>query len=164
MDNEVSQLKPFRVKGTGYYKGKEFTFKPVEAGSPAQLNVKTCKGGKLFQTTSESKPQQVAHLSCPADSPDPWSEYTDKLRLLGIKPLKEQSMPARQRLVAEAGMEVYLAPKTGELVYQGRIDLNATKNWQSEIMRQLQIIVRTLPVEKKFTQLINKIKKGGQKS
>ena len=159
MEKEDIQLKPRKLRGTGIYLGDEFTFKPSEEGSPSQLNVKTCKGGKLFQTTSESKPQQVAHLSCPADCSDPWTAYTDKLRLLGIKPLKEQALSARQRLVAEGGMEVYLSPTTGELVYQGRIDLNTTRNWQSDVMRQLQIIVRTLPVEKKFTHLLSKIKK-----
>lgn len=28
-------------------------------------------------------------------------------------------------------------------------------------MRQLQVIVRTLPVNEKFTKVVNKLKKGG---
>lgn len=160
--NEL-QPKPRRVRGTGIYLGDEFTFRPNEEGQPTQLEVKTCRGGKTFLTTSEKKPQKVAHLSCDANSPDPWTEYTDKLRLLGIKPLKEEQLSDRQRLVNESGMQVFLNTKQKQLTYQGCINLEQSRNWQSEVMRQLQVIVRTLPVNKKFTTLIQKIKKGVQR-
>lgn len=159
VETKKTQPTSRKVRGTGIYTGDEFTFKPTEEGSPSQLNVKTCKGGKTFITTSERKPQRVAHLSCNADSPDPWSEYTDRLRLLGIKPLKEQTLSARQRLVAEGGMEIFLNAKEAELTYQGHIDLTASRNWQSDVMRQLQIIVRTLPANEKFNKVIKTIKK-----
>lgn len=159
--NKTTQPKPRKVRGTGIYLGDEFTFKPTEEGSPSQLNVKTCRGGKTFETTSEKKPQRVAHLSCAADSPDPWTEYTDKLRLLGIKPLTEQKLSQKQRLVNEGGMEIYLDAKQGHLTYQGSIDLTRNQNWQSEVMRQLQVIVRTLPACERFTKFVIKLKKGG---
>ena len=160
-DITSTQPKPRKVRGTGIYEGDEFTFKPSEEGSPSQLNVKTCKGGKTYETTSEKRPQKVAHLSCDADSPDLWSEYTNRLRQLGIKPLTEQQMPERQRLVNEGGVQVFLNQKQACLTYSGVIDLNANRNWQSEIMRQLQVIVRTLPAEEKFKKLLTKIKKEG---
>lgn len=160
-DKSSSQPKPRKLRGWATYEGDEFTFKPSEEGSPSQLNVKTCKGGKTYETTSEKRPQKVAHLSCDADSPDLWAEYTNRLRLLGIKPLTEQPMPERQRLVNEGGVQVFLNQKQGCLTYSGAIDLNASTNWQSEIMRQLQVIVRTLPAEEKFRKVITKIKKGG---
>lgn len=159
--NKTTEPKVRKVRGTGIYLGDEFTFKPTEEGSPSQLNVKTCRGGKTFETTSETKPQRVAHLSCAADSPDPWTEYTDKLRQLGIKPLSEQKLSQKQRLVNEGGMQVYLNVQQGHLTYQGSIDLTRSLNWQSELMRQLQVIVRTLPVNEKFTKVVNKLKKGG---
>ena len=160
MDTHTTTLpKPRKLRGWATYEGDEFSFRPTEEGSPSQLNVKTCKGGKTYETTSEKRPQKVAHLSCPADAPDLWAEYTNQLRLLGIRPLKEQSLSDKQRLVNEGGMQVFLDPKAAQLTYQGTIDLSQTKNWQSDLMRQLQIIVRTLPAEEKFKKAMNNIKK-----
>lgn len=165
MDKQKTlEPKPRKVRGTATYLGDEFTFKPTEQGEPTQLNVRSCKGGKTFETTSETKPLKVAHLTCPANAADPYSEYISQLERLGIKPQTEQKMPEKQRLVSEGGMEVYLNNKEGILTFQGTIDLNKSLNWQSEVMRQLQTIMRTLPAEKKFTQLIAKLKKGGQKN
>ena len=157
----TSQPKPRKVRGTGIYTGDEFTFKPTEEGSPSQLNVRTTRGGKLFTTTSEREPKQVAHLSCPADAADPWHEYTSQLQKLGIKPQSEQQLPDKQRIVDEGGLEIFLNSKDCVLTYQGSIDLAKSRNWQSEVMRQLQVIVRTLPINKKFSSIVNKIKKGG---
>lgn len=161
--NITQPNKPRKVRGTGIYMGDEFSFKPSEQGEPAQLNVKTCKGGKTFETTSETKPLKVAHLTCPANAADPYSEYTAQLERLGIKPQQPQQLPDIQRLVNEGGMTVYLDSRQNSLVFQGTIDLTKSLNWQSEVMRQLQIIVRTLPACENFKKLITKIKKGGNK-
>ena len=160
---ENTKPKPRRVRGTGTYVGDEFTFTPYEQGEPAQLNVKSCKGGKTYETSSEKSPLKVAHLTCPANATDPWSEYTSQLERLGIKPTKPQQLPERQRLMNEGGMEVFLNQKQAVLTYQGSIDLTQSRNWQSEVMRQLQLIVRTLPADEKFKKVINKVKKGEQK-
>lgn len=156
--------KPRRVRGTATYLGDEFSFRPTEQGEPAQLNVRSCKGGKTFETTSETKPLKVAHLTCPANAADPYSEYISQLERLGIRPQKEQKMPEKQRLISENGMDIYLDNKEGILSYQGTINLCKSLNWQSEVMRQLQTIMRSLPAEKKFTQLVTKLKKGGLKN
>ncbi|MBR3624759.1 MAG: hypothetical protein IKN48_00135 [Bacteroidaceae bacterium] len=155
--------KPRKLRGWATYEGDEFTFKPSEQGEPAQLNVRTCKGGKLFTTTSEKAPLQVAHLSCPANTADLYAEYVGQLERLGIKPKTEQQLPVKQRLVSEGGVEVFLDDKEGVLTYQGSINLNKQCNWQSELMRQLQLVVRTLPAEERFCKCISKIKKGGLK-
>ena len=63
MDNNTKKPKPRKLRGWATYEGDEFSFKPTEQGEPAQLNVKTCKGGKTFETTSEKKPLKVAHLT-----------------------------------------------------------------------------------------------------
>ena len=161
--NTNNQPKLRRVRGTGIYEGDEFTFKPCEQGEPTQRNVKSCKGGKIYETTSEKDPLKVAHLTCPANAADPYSEFTSQLERLGITPMKPMQLPDSQRLVDEGGMQVYLNQKQGMLTYQGCIDLGKTQNWQSELMRQLQIIVRTLPIHEKFKKVINKIKKGNLK-
>ena len=158
-----SKPKPRKLRGWGSFEGDEFAFRPCEEGSPSQLNVKTCKGGKTYETTSETKPQRVAHLSCPADSPDPWQEYTAQLKRLGIKPLKEQKLPEKQRLMDEGGMQVFLNATQGQLTYQGCIDLSKGANWQSELMRQLQLVVRTLPVQERFNKVLTSLKKKGGK-
>ena len=54
--------KPRKVRGTGTYVGDEFTFTPYEQGEPTQRNVKTTKGGKVYETCSEKKPMKVAYL------------------------------------------------------------------------------------------------------
>ena len=54
-----TQPKPRKVRGTGTYMGDEFTFTPYEQGEPAQRNVKTTKGGKVYETSSEKKPMKV---------------------------------------------------------------------------------------------------------
>ena len=154
---------PRTVRGTAtIHEDARIEFRPYNEGESTQKNVRTTTGGKVFTTTSEKRPQQVAHLSCPADAADPWTEYTSQLQRLGINPLTEQQLPTKQRLVAEGGMQVYLN-KAGVLTYQGQIDLSQSQNWQSELMRQLQVIVRTLPAHAVFTKVLSTLKKKGGK-
>lgn len=160
MDKQTTKpSQPRKVRGWASYSGDEFTFKPSEEGTPSQLNVRSIKGAKVFTTTSETKPKRVAHLSCPADAPDPYAEYVGQLLKLGIKPQEEQHLPEKQRLVSEGGITLFLNEKDGLLSYQGCIDLSKSTNWQSELMRQLQVVVRTLPVNKTFVSTIKKLKK-----
>ena len=163
MDNNTKKPRARKLRGWGSFEGDEFAFRPCEEGSPSQLNVRSVKGGKVFTTTSAKKPLQVAHLSCPADAADPWQEYIAQLLKLGIKPLKEQKLPEKQRLMDEGGMQVFLNATQGQLTYQGCIDLSKGANWQSELMRQLQLVVRTLPGCEKFKQVINNLKKETKK-
>lgn len=163
MADNNTQPKPIRVKGTGIFAGNEFNFQPCEPGEPTQLDIRTCMGGKLYTTTSEKKPLKVAHLTCPANAADPYAEYVSQLERLGIKPQKEKKMLDKQRVVCEEGMQVFLESGHGRLTFQGCIDLNQSLNWQSELMRLMQIIMRNLPINKRFTSLISKLKKGGQR-
>lgn len=156
----TSQPKPIRIKGTGIFQGSEFSFQPCEPGEPTQLDVKTCKGGKVYRTTSETKPLQVVHLSCPANAADPYAEYIGQLEKLGIKPLSEQQLPKKQRLMDECGLQVFLDTQKSQLTYQGCIDLTKNANWQSELMRHLQAAVRTLPANEIFKKVVTKLKKG----
>lgn len=163
MTKAITNKSPRIVRGTAtIHDDDRIEFKPYAEGESTQKNVRTTTGGKLFTTTSEKEPKQVAHLSCNANAADPWQEYIGQLERLGIKPQTIQQLPEKQRLVNEGGIQVYLNAKQGQLTYQGSINLGQTQSWQSELMRQLQVVVRTLPAEKKFTQLITKIKKGGK--
>lgn len=155
---------PRTVRGTAtIHEDDRIEFRPYNEGESTQKNVRTTKGGKLFTTTSEKEPKQVAHLSCAADAADPYTEYVGQLAKLGIKPLTEQQMPAKQRLVAEGGIEVFLNAEKGVLTYQGSISLARSGNWQGELMRQLQVIVRTLPADKTFTSTVTKLKKESKR-
>ena len=147
-----------KVRGWASYSGDEFTFKPSEEGTPSQLNVRSVKGAKVFTTTSETKPKRVAHLSCPADAADPFGEYVSQLLKLGVTPQAEQQLPEKQCLVSEGGITLFLNEKKGLLTYQGCIDLSKSANWQSELMRQLQVVVRTLPVNKTFVSTVKKLR------
>lgn len=160
--NTSTTPKPRKVRGTGIFVGNEFNFQPCEQGEPTQLNVRTTTGGKTYETTSEKDPLKVAHLTCPANAADPFAEYVSQLERLGIKPRKEKKMLEKQRVVCEEGMQVFLESGQGRLTFQGCIDLHQNLNWQSELMRLMQIVMRTLPINKRFTSLIAKLKKGGQ--
>lgn len=160
MDTQIKlPPQPRKVRGWASYSGDEFTFKPSEEGTPSQVNVRSVKGAKVYQTTSAAKPLMVAHLSCPADTADPFGEYVSQLLKLGVTPQAEQQLPEKQRLVSEGGITLFLNEKKGLLTYQGSIDLSKSANWQSELMRQLQVVVRTLPVNKTFVSTIKKLKR-----
>lgn len=164
MGNNQTKPKPRKLRGWATYEGDEFAFRPCEEGSPSQLNVKTCKGGKTYETTSEKKPQRVAHLSCPADAADPWQEYTSQLKKLGIKPQSPAKQPETTRVVQEDGLQCWLDEKAQELTVQSTLSLQAHfRNWQAELLRQVQLVVRRLPASENFNKVINNLKKGGKK-
>ena len=156
--------KPRKVRGTGTYVGDEFTFTPYEQGEPAQRNVKTTKGGKVYEACSEKKPMKVAYLTCAADAADPWSEYTSQLKKLGVKPQKPKQQPDCLRVVKENGLECWLDEEKNELTFTGTIDLSKNcRNWQAETLRLVQLVVRRLPASERFNKVINDIKKGEYK-
>ena len=156
--------KPRKVRGTGTYMGDEFTFTPYEQGEPAQRNVKTTKGGKVYETCSEKKPMKVAYLTCAADSADPWNEYTSQLKKLGIKPQKPQQQPDTLRVVNESGLECWLDETKEEMTFTGVINLGKhSRDWQAETLRLVQLVVRRLPANQQFNRVINSIKNGGTK-
>ena len=149
--------KPRKVRGTGTYMGDEFTFTPYEQGELTQRNVKTTKGGKVYETCSEKKPMKVAYLTCTADAADPWSEYTSQLKKLGIKPLKPQQQPDSLRVVSEGGLQCWLNEEKNEVTFTGIIDLSKhSRDWQAEVLRQVQLVVRRLPASERFCAIMKK--------
>ena len=160
MLNNTSK-RPRTVRGTAtIHEDDRIEFKPYAEGESTQKNVRTCKGGKLFTTTSAKAPQQVAHLMCPADAPDPYAEYLSQLKRLGVKPQKPEALPTEQRLVSEGGLQCWLDTEKSELAFSGTIDLTKhTRDWQAEVLRQVQLMVRRLPANERFNKIINTIKK-----
>ena len=153
--------KPRKVRGTGTYVGDEFKFTPYEQGEPTQRNVKTTKGGKVYDTCSEKKPMKVAYLTCAADAADPWSEYTSQLKKLGVKPQKPQQLPDTLRVVKEQGLECWLDEGKNEMTFTGKIDLSRhSRDWQAEVLRQVQLVVRRLPASERFNKLVSNLKSG----
>lgn len=163
-NQENNTPKPHKVRGVGSFDGEKFSFRPSEPGETTQLNVRSTLGGKLFTTTSARKPLQVAHLTCAADCPDPWNEYVDQLKRLGVKPQKISREPKGLRVVSEDGLQCWLNEDKSEMVFMGTINLTLHyRDWQAEVLRQVQLVVRRLPISDRFNKLMNLIRKGGQR-
>ena len=163
MEFKNTKQKKVKIRGTATLNPEtnEFGFKPFEKGESTQRNVKTTRGGKVYETCSEKKPLMVAYLTCDANAADPWSEYINHLKKLGVKPPKPVELPTEQRVVAEDGLECWLNEKQGTLTFTGTIDLTRhNRDWQAETLRLVQLVVRRLPACEGFNKVINEIKKG----
>ena len=163
MEFKNTKQKKVKVRGTATLdpETNEFGFKPFEKGESTQRNVKTTKGGKVYETCSEKKPLMVAYLTCDANAADPWNEYINQLKKLGVKPPKPVELPTEQRVVAEAGLECWLNEKQGTLTFRGTIDLTRhNRDWQAETLRLVQLVVRRLPACENFNKIVTLIKKG----
>lgn len=161
-EKEILQKK-VKVRGTGTYNPEtnEFGFKPFEKGESTQRNVKSTKGGKIYETCSEKRPKKVAYLTCDANAADPWSEYINQLKKLGVNPPKPVELPTEQRVVKEQGLECWLNEKQGTLTFTGTIDLTRhNRDWQAETLRLVQLVVRRLPACEGFNKIVTLIKKG----
>lgn len=156
-----SQPKPRKVRGTGIYSGNEFSFKPCEEGPSSQTNVKTCAGGGKRWTTTGSDPSKMITLKSKESSPDQYADFVKQFEALtrDLKPKKPVALPDTQRVVDEDGLQCWLNEAKGELTFTGTISLTKNcRNWQAEVLRQVQLIVRRLPASERFNKVINNIK------
>jgi hypothetical protein len=65
-------------------------------------------------------------------------------------------------VVDEDGLQCWLNEAKGELTFTGTISLTKNcRNWQAEVLRQVQLVVRRLPASERFNKVINNIKNGG---
>lgn len=161
-----TQPKPRKVRGTGIYSGNEFTFKPCEEGPSSQTNVKTCAGGGKRWTTVGSDPSRMITLKVKESSSDQYAELAKQFHLLtkDMKPKQPIELPTEQRVVDEDGLQCWLNVEKGQLTYTGTFNLSKhCRDWQAEVLRQVQLIVRRLPASEKFNKVINNIKYGGNK-
>lgn len=164
--NTSTQPKPRKVRGTGIYQGDGFTFKPCEEGPSSQTNVKTCVGGGKRWTTTGSDPSKMITLKSKESSPDQYADFVKQFEALtrDLKPKKPVALPDTQRVVDEDGLQCWLNEAKGVLTYTGTFNLSKhCRDWQAEVLRQVQLIVRRLPASERFNKVINLIKNGGTK-
>ena len=162
------KTKKIKVRGVGSYdpETKKFGFAPFNEAPSTQQNVKTCAGGGKSWTTTGSDPSKMITLKCKESSPDQYSDLLNQFNALtkDLKPKKPVSLPQELRVVKEQGLECWLDEEKGEITFTGKIDLSRhSRDWQAEVLRQVQLVVRRLPASERFNKVINDIKNGETK-
>lgn len=168
MDKTDCKIKKVKVRGTGTYdpETKKFGFEPFNEAPSTQQNVKTCAGGGKRWTTTGAAPSRMITLKVKESSSDQYAELAKQFHLLtkDLKPKQPIELPTEQRVVNEDGLQCWLNVDKGQLTYTGTFNLSKhCRDWQAEVLRQVQLIVRRLPASEKFNKVINNIKYGGNK-
>ena len=167
MEQKIKSKK-VKVRGTGTYdpETNKFGFEPFNEAPSTQTNVKTCVGGGKRWTTTGSDPSKMITLKSKESSPDQYADFVKQFEALtrDLKPKKPVALPDTQRVVDEDGLQCWLNEAKGELTFTGTISLTKNcRNWQAEVLRQVQLVVRRLPASDRFNKIINLIKIGGTK-
>lgn len=165
MEKKTNKLK---VRGTGTYdpETKRFGFEPFNEAPSTQQNVKTCAGGGKRWTTTGSDPSRMMTLKCKESSPDQYSDLAAQFNALtkDLKPKKPMQMPESMRMVAEDGLQCWLDTEKGKMTFTGTVDLSChCRDWQAEVLRLVQLVVRRLPSNENFNRVIKNIKNEGNK-
>ena len=169
MDSSKEKVKKVKTRGVGVYNPADnsFDFTPFNEGESSQKDVKNCLGGGKSWITTGTDPSRMVSLKCKASSADPYSDLVTQFNHLtrDLKPEKPVTLPDNLRVVKENGLECWLDEEKSEMTFTGRIDLSRhSRDWQAEVLRQVQLVVRRLPASDRFNKLVNNIKKsGGQK-
>lgn len=167
---EVSnyKLKKVKVRGTATLdpETNEFGFKPFDEAPSTQKDVKSCAGGGKRWVTTGVNPSKMITLKSKQSSPDQYSDFLRQFNALtkDLKPKKPVELPTEQRVVNEQGLQCWLDEEKNEMTFTGTIDLlRHSRDWQAEVLRQVQLVVRRLPANESFNKVINLIKNGGNK-
>ena len=165
---QKEKTKKVKVRGTGTYdpETNKFGFEPFNEAPSTQTNVKTCVGGGKRWITTGSDPSMMITLKSKESSPDQYADFVKQFEALtrDLKPKKPVALPDTQRVVDEDGLQCWLNEAKGELTFTGTISLTKNcRNWQAEVLRQVQLIVRRLPASEKFNKVISNIKNGETK-
>ena len=160
--------KKIRVRGTGCFDPSDnsFGFTPFNEAPSSQQNVKTCAGGGKRWVTIGSDPSKMISLKSKESSADQYADFVSQFDALtkDLKPKKPIQLPDSQRVVKEEGLECWIDEAKEEMTFTGTIDLSRhSRDWQAEVLRQVQLVVRRLPASERFNKLVNNIKKGGTK-
>lgn len=166
MDKTVKKIK---VRGTGCYdpETQKFGFEPFNEAPSTQTNVKTCSGGGKRWVTTGSDPSKMITLKSKESSPDQYSDFQKQFEALtrDLKPKKPIEPPTEQRVVNEQDVECWLNSEKHEMTFTGTIRLDRhPRDWQAEVLHQVQLVVKRLPASERFNKVINDIKNGGNKS
>lgn len=165
---QKEKTKKVKVRGTGTYdpETNKFGFEPFNEAPSTQTNVKTCVGGGKRWITTGSDPSKMITLKSKESSPDQYADFVKQFEALtrDLKPKKPVALPDTQRVVNEDGLQCWLNVEKGQLTYTGTFNLSKhCRDWQAEVLRQVQLIVRRLPASEKFNKVISNIKNGGNK-
>ena len=169
MEQTNNKSKKVKVRGTGTYdpETNKFGFEPFNEAPSTQQNVKTCAGGGKRWVTTGSDPSKMITLKSKESSPDQYNDFVKQFEALtkDLRPKKPVTMPDSLRVVKEDGLECWLDEVKHELTYTGTLDLTKhPRDWQAEVLRQVQLVVRRLPASSVFNKVINLIiKNGGNK-
>lgn len=166
MDKTVKKIK---VRGTGCYdpETQKFGFEPFNEAPSTQTNVKTCSGGGKRWVTTGADPSKMITLRSKESSPDQYSDFQKQFEALtrDLKPKKPIEPPTEQRVVNEQDVECWLNSEKHEMTFTGTIRLDRhPRDWQAEVLRQVQLVVKRLPASERFNKVINDIKNRGIKS
>lgn len=161
-----NSIKKIRTRGVGIINpvDNSFEFTPFNEGPSSQKDVKNCRGGGKSWTTTGSDPSRMLSLKCKESSPDQYADLARQFDALtrDLKPKKPMPMPNTQRVVNEQGLQCWLDAGKKELTFTGCIDLSRhPRDWQAEVLRQVQLVVRRLPASENFNKMIEMIKKDG---
>lgn len=165
---QKEKTKKVKVRGTGTYdpETNKFGFEPFNEAPSTQTNVKTCVGGGKRWITTGSDPSKMITLKSKESSPDQYADFVKQFEALtrDLKPKKPLTPPENQRVVDEDGLECWLNEAKGELTFTGTVNLSKNyRNWQAEVLRQVQLVVRRLPANERFNKVISNLKNGGNK-
>ena len=168
MEKLEKKLKKIKTRGSGVFDPADnsFEYTPFNEGESSQKEVKNCPGGGKSWTTTGKDPSRMLSLKCKASSADPYSDLAAQFNQLtkDLKPKKPVTLPDSLRVVAEGGLECWLDEEKNEMTFTGTVDLSKhPRDWQAEVLRQVQLVVRRLPASDRFNKVINLIKNGGTK-
>jgi len=144
----------------------EFGFTPFNEAPSTQSAVKTCAGGGKRWVTTGSDPSKMISLKSKESSADQYADFVSQFNALtkDLKPKKPVVLPDTLRVVKEQGLECWLDEGKNEMTFTGTVDLSKhPRDWQAEVLRQVQLVVRRLPASERFNKVINLIKTGGNK-
>ena len=165
MDKTTKKIK---VRGTGCFdpETQKFGFEPFNEAPSTQTNVKTCSGGGKRWVTTGADPSKMISLKSKESSADQYADFVSQFEALtkDLKPKKPIQLPDSQRVVNEDNLQCWLNETKGEVTYTGTFSLSKhSRDWQAEVLRQVQLVVRRLPANERFNKVINQLKNGGNK-
>ena len=168
MTQTNKKQKKVKVRGTGTYDLETlgFKFKAFDVAPSTQTNVKTCQGGGKTWETTGADPSRMVSLKCKVKEADQYAELARQFNALtrDLKPKNPVELPSQQRVVNEQGLQCWLDEQRQELTFTGCISLQRhSRDWQAEVLRLVQLVVRRMPASEKFNKVIDDIKnRGGQ--
>ena len=163
-----TETKKIKVRGTGCFDPSDnsFDFTAFNEAPSTQQDVKKCAGGGKSWLTTGTDPSRMFTLKTKASSPDQYADVLAQFNALtkDLRPKKAVVLPDSMRVVKENDLECWLDEQKGVVTFTGSIDLSKhSRDWQAEVLRQVQLVVRRLPANESFNKVINNLKKGGYK-